>query len=121
MIEHANSRPARIIGPNNAVLTREMLPPPGCSRWVASRKAQVVAAVESGLLTIDEAMARYALSLEEFCSWQRALERSGVEGLRVSSAQKLRSASKGAHKAVETDAKANFGGRIPMDATLTLH
>ena len=83
MIEYHNSRPLRIVGPLREVLTRENLPPKGTTRWVASRKAQVVAAVESGLITIEEAMARYSLSLEEFCSWQRAMDRAGVSGLRV--------------------------------------
>ncbi len=90
MMEYHNSRPARIIGPLREVLTRENLPPRNTSRWVASRKAQVVAAVESGLITIDEAMARYNLSLEEFCSWQRAMDRGGVAGLRIAAAQRQR-------------------------------
>jgi hypothetical protein len=87
MMEYNNSRPARIIGPGNEVLTRENMPPPNTNRWVASRKAQVVAAVESGLMPIEEVMARYSLSLEEFCSWQRAMSSAGVEGLRVGWAQ----------------------------------
>jgi hypothetical protein len=32
-----------------------------------------VAAVNGGLLTLDEALARYGLTLEEFASWQRAV------------------------------------------------
>jgi hypothetical protein len=83
MIEYHNSRAARIIGPLCEVLTRDSLPPPNTTRWVASRKAQVVAAVQGGLLTLEEVMARYNLSLEEFYSWQRAMDRAGVSGLRV--------------------------------------
>ena len=83
MIEYSNSRPVRIIGPSSEVLTRESLPPPDTRRWVASRKAQVVAAVESGLMTIDEVKRRYNLSLEEFYSWQRGMNSAGVAGLRV--------------------------------------
>lgn len=90
MIEYHNSRPARIIGPMREVLTRDNLPPRDTTRWVASRKAQVVAAVEGGLITIEEAMVRYNLSLEEFYSWQRAMDRSGVAGLRVAAAQRGR-------------------------------
>ncbi len=63
------------------------LPPRSTTRWVASRKAQVVIAVESGRISLDEAMERYNLSLEEFQSWQRALDRSGVAGLRIAAAQ----------------------------------
>ena len=47
------------------------------------RKAEVVAAVSGGLLTVDEACERYSLSLEEFTGWQRAVDRSGMPGLRV--------------------------------------
>lgn len=86
-MEYHNSRPARIVGPMREILTRDTLPAPNTRRWVASRKAQVVAAVESGLLTIDEAMARYRLSHEEFYSWQRAMDRAGVSGLRVAWSQ----------------------------------
>ena len=87
MIEYNNSRPLRIVGPQGEVLTRESLPPRNTRRWVASRKAQVVAAVQSGLITIEEAQARYCLSLEEFATWQRALDRGGVKALRVACAR----------------------------------
>jgi hypothetical protein len=87
MIEYHNSRPARIIGPYGEVLTLDTLPPQDTTRWVASRKAQVVAAVESGLLTIEEVIVRYRLSLEEFNGWRRAMDRAGVAGLRVAWAQ----------------------------------
>jgi uncharacterized protein (DUF2225 family) len=90
MIEYHNSRPSRIIGPLREVLTRDNLPPRDTTRWVASRKAQVVRAVESGLLTIEEVMARYNLSLEEYYTWQRAMDRAGVSGLRVAWTQQDR-------------------------------
>ena len=59
------------------------LPPAGTRRWVARRKAQVVEAVLSGMLKLDEALRRYDLSIEEFSLWKRRFYRSGVEGLRV--------------------------------------
>jgi len=61
----------------------DSLPPADTTRWVVRRKAEVVAAVAGGLLTVDEACQRYTLSLEEFTSWQRAVDRSGMPGLRV--------------------------------------
>jgi hypothetical protein len=94
MIEYTNSRPARIVGPFREVLTRETMPPPDTTRWVASRKAQVVAAVESGLMSIEEVMARYRLSHEEFYGWQRALHSAGVAGLRIAWTQHDRSAGR---------------------------
>jgi hypothetical protein len=63
------------------------LPPPDTKRWVVRRKAIVVAAVRSGSLSIQEACRRYKLSLEEFLAWQRAIDRHGVPGLRVTRLQ----------------------------------
>ena len=63
------------------------LPPPDTKRWVVRRKAIVVAAVRSGALSIDEVCRRYNLSVEEFLTWQRAIDRHGVPGLRVTRLQ----------------------------------
>jgi hypothetical protein len=46
--------------------------------------------VSGGLLTVDEACQRYTLSLEEFTSWQRAVDRSGMPGLRVTRIKQYR-------------------------------
>jgi hypothetical protein len=46
--------------------------------------------VNGGLLTIDEVLERYNLTLEEFASWQRAVDRSGMQGLRVTRIQHYR-------------------------------
>jgi hypothetical protein len=90
MIENQKIRPAHVIGPLGEPLTIESLPPPGTSRWVVRRKAEVVSAVNGGLLSVDEACDRYGLSLEEFASWQRAVDRSGMPGLRVTRIQHYR-------------------------------
>ncbi|HEX3535360.1 MAG TPA: DUF1153 domain-containing protein [Stellaceae bacterium] len=66
------------------------LPPPDTKRWVARRKASVVAAVCSGALSVQEACRRYRLSLEELLAWQRAVERHGIPGLRVTRLQLYR-------------------------------
>src|SRR3546814_6602763 len=81
-----------VIGPLGEPLTLESLPPRDTKRWVVRRKAEVVAAVTGGLLTIAEACERYDLTLEEFISWQRAVGRSGIPGLRVTRIQHYRSA-----------------------------
>ena len=47
-------------------------PSPNTRRWVARRKAAVVAAVTNGVITIEEACHRYQMSEEEFFAWQRA-------------------------------------------------
>lgn len=59
------------------------LPPSNTVRWVVRRKAQVVAAVQDGLITLEEVCVRYALSVEEFLAWERGLKRHGVNGLRA--------------------------------------
>jgi hypothetical protein len=60
------------------------LPPPDTRRWVARRKAEVVAAVQAGLLPLEEALRLYRLTIEEFASWQRAMLRHGLTGLKAS-------------------------------------
>jgi transposase-like protein len=59
------------------------LPPPDTNRWVARRKAAVLAALRSGAITMEEACRRYALSEEELLGWQRAFEAHGLPGLRA--------------------------------------
>ncbi len=90
MLENQKFKPASVIGPLGEVLTLDSLPPPDTTRWVVRRKAEVVAAVTGGLLTADEACERYNLSFEEFASWQRAVDRAGMPGLRVTRVQHYR-------------------------------
>ncbi len=90
MIENQKFRPAEVIGPLGEPLTLASLPPPETTRWVPRRKAEVVAAVQGGLLSIDNACERYNLTLEELASWQRAVDRSGMPGLRVTHLQHYR-------------------------------
>jgi hypothetical protein len=59
------------------------LPPTNTVRWVVRRKARVVAAVNSGLIPLEEACARYALSVEEFLAWEQGLREHGIGGLRA--------------------------------------
>jgi hypothetical protein len=59
------------------------LPPSDTKRWVARRKAAVVAAaVRSGAISIEEAYRRYQLSQEEFLDWERRIKAHGLAGLR---------------------------------------
>ena len=82
--------PSHVIGPLGEPLTLADLPPPSTRRWVVRRKAEVVAAVNGGLLSLDEVLERYSLTLEEFAGWQRAVDRSGMQGLRVTRVQEYR-------------------------------
>ena len=90
MNTYTKIRPARVIGPLGLLLTMETLPPPGTVRWVIRRKAEVLAAINGGLLSIVEACERYDLSLEELMLWQSTVERSGVPGLRVKHIKRYR-------------------------------
>lgn len=87
MIDTHKTRPAKVIGPLGEPLTLDSLPPPETTRWVVRRKAEVVAAVNGGLLSVDEVCDRYRLTVEEFAGWQRAIDRSGMPGLRVTRIQ----------------------------------
>jgi Protein of unknown function (DUF1153) len=91
MIENQKIRPAHVIGPLGEPLTVDTLPPAGTTRWVVRRKAEVVAAVNGGLLSVDEVCDRYNLTVEEFAGWQRAVDRSGMPGLRVTRIQHYKS------------------------------
>ena len=66
------------------------LPPPNTQRWVARRKAAVVAAVRNGTITMEEALRRYQLTEEEILSWQRAFEAHGLACLRATRIQQYR-------------------------------
>jgi transposase-like protein len=65
----------------------EDLPPPNTKRWVVRRKAAVVVAVLSGVITVEEACRRYQISEEEFLVWRRAFEVHGLSGLRATRIQ----------------------------------
>jgi hypothetical protein len=90
MTKHAHAGVSYVIGPDGAPLTLMDLPAPETKRWVARRKAEVVAAVRGGLLSLDEACTRYALTLEEFVSWERAIQQFGLPGLRATHMQEYR-------------------------------
>jgi Protein of unknown function (DUF1153) len=68
----------------------DTLPPANTTRWVIRRKAEVVAAVRSGAICLEDACNRYTLSMEEFLSWQRLIDRHGLAGLRVTHLQDYR-------------------------------
>jgi hypothetical protein len=85
-----NARPMAVPGPDGRRLTIDDLPPPQTKRWVVRRKAEVVVAVRNGLISLEEACARYKLSVEEFLSWQRLIERHGLAGLRTTRFQEYR-------------------------------
>lgn len=82
--------PRQVTLPDGTILTRADLPANDTQRWVASRKAVVVRAVQYGLLGLNDALERYALSQEEFDLWRGAVEKHGDKALRVTTLQKYR-------------------------------
>lgn len=91
MSEHPFRPRARyVVGPDGSPLTLADLPSPDTKRWVIRRKAEVVAAVRGGLLSLDEACERYTLTVDEFLSWQRSIDRHGLAGLRATRIQDYR-------------------------------
>ncbi len=83
-------RIGHVIGPDGSPLCITDLPPADTERWVVSRKAIVIAAVRGGLLSIDEACQRYRLTVDEFLSWQRMIDRHGLQGLKTTRIQQYR-------------------------------
>lgn len=71
-------------------LSLEDLPSSSTTYWVSRRKAEVLAAIDGGLLTTEDACARYRLSLDELAAWRRAVDRAGIAGLRVTRLQQYR-------------------------------
>ncbi len=90
MTEGLRPRVKYVIGPDGSPLTISDLPPPGTHRWVIRRKAEVVAAVRGGLLSLEDACARYTLTTEEFLSWQMSIDQHGLAGLRTTRIQHYR-------------------------------
>jgi endonuclease/exonuclease/phosphatase family metal-dependent hydrolase len=82
--------PRAVTLPDGTIMTRADLPARDTRRWVASRKAAVVRAVRYGLITLEEAKARYGLSDEEFGSWASAVAEHGEQALKATALQRYR-------------------------------
>ena len=104
------------LSPNGKLMTLADLPSPETKRWVIRRKAEVVAAVNGGLLTLEEACDRYDLSLEEFISWQETIDKSGLPGLRISYLSQYRTQDRAMQGRPE-----QTGAQPPQDPLTDLH
>ena len=90
MADQVRPRVKYVIGPDGPPLTLADLPPTNTRRWVIRRKAEVVAAVRGGLLSLEEACSKYTLTVEEFLSWQISIDQHGLAGLRTTQIQEYR-------------------------------
>lgn len=79
-----------VVGPTGTPLTLRDLPAAETNRWVIRRKAEVVAAVRGGLISLEDALAKYRLTAEEFIAWQQAIDKWGMQGLRTTRIQSYR-------------------------------
>jgi Protein of unknown function (DUF1153) len=77
----------QVMGHDGRRLTFADLPPAKTTRWVIRRKAEVVAAVRGGLLSLEEACSRYRLNTDEFRSWEFCIDHHGPAGLRTTHTQ----------------------------------
>ena len=75
---------------DGTVMTQADLPPDTTRRWVASRKAAVVKGVLAGLISKQDALARWQLSEDELDEWLAAIQTFGEKALRATAIQKYR-------------------------------
>jgi hypothetical protein len=76
-----------VVGPYGERLTLNLLPRPGSTHWTPRRKAQLVAAVNGGLLTRNELLRRYSITPLEFETWLASANKFGMLGLRSTRVQ----------------------------------
>ena len=70
-------------GSENPPMSIEGLQPPDTKRWAVRRKASVVYAVETFLISLEDACSRYGISIGKYESSRRLLENHGIGRLRV--------------------------------------
>lgn len=90
----SNRDQSRASGEDVQPISMSDLPPADTTHWVVRRKAILVAAVQAGLLSVEQVCERYGLSREEFASWQRAYHQHGSMGLRVTRTHEYRKKDK---------------------------
>ncbi|MFS4439272.1 DUF1153 domain-containing protein [Paracoccaceae bacterium GXU_MW_L88] len=82
--------PVSVRGLNGELITRADLPPEDTVRWVAGRKAIVVAAVQGGMLTEEEACEKYSLSADELAEWMTLASEHGSAALKTTKIKNYR-------------------------------
>jgi hypothetical protein len=79
-----------VIGADGGPLSLSDLPAAKNQRWVIRHKANVVAAVRGGLISLDDVCQRYSLTREEFLAWSGAVDRFGIWALSAARFQRFR-------------------------------
>ncbi len=109
-----------VFGPTGMRLTLDDLPPADIKRWVIRRKAEVVVAVRTGLIDLDQVCERYNLSVEEFQTWARLIDRHGLRGLRTTRLQEYRKPRNGAAKISDFNSHGGHGVVLDREPIGTL-
>jgi hypothetical protein len=79
-----------VIGADGGPLSLSDLPAANNQRWVIRHKANVVAAVRGGLISLEDVCQRYRLTREEFLAWSGAVDRFGISALHATRFQQYR-------------------------------
>jgi hypothetical protein len=86
----SRARMSYVIGADGGPLSLSDLPAAKNQRWVIRHKANVVAAVRGGLISLDDVCQRYSLTREEFLAWSGAVDRFGISALSAARFQRYR-------------------------------
>ncbi|MGN6516207.1 MAG: DUF1153 domain-containing protein [Rhizomicrobium sp.] len=79
-----------VIGPDGSPMTVFDLPSAKTQRWSLKLKADVIAAVKGGLISVEEATARYQLNQEKLIAWKNEVEEADLLQLRATRVRKQR-------------------------------
>jgi Protein of unknown function (DUF1153) len=60
-------------------------------RWMYRRRAELVKAVDNGLLSLDNLFRQLSITPEEFESWRHLIDQAGVQVLRTTKLHRYRS------------------------------
>ena len=61
-------------GPDGETITLSDIPVGNPKRWRPTMKARVIAAIEGGLISMEDAWRKYRLSRQEFDCWKAFME-----------------------------------------------
>ena len=74
-----SGRVKEVLGPRGEIVTLSSIPIGNPRRWLPQMKARVVAAIDGGLISMDEASRRYHLSREEYEAWREELPEEAAD------------------------------------------
>ncbi len=92
------------------------LPDAGTQRWMAWKKARVLAAIQTGALSLEEACRRYVLTAEEVQTWHESFAADGVDGLKM---RRLAERRTSARRKVSEPATAVLDSKDQLECVIT--